>query len=143
MIAPPWPDYPMCPCGCGATGFKLAHRSGHLVKVCRCASCIGRRNRERGQRGEARRHRRLGGQGMTPRDDLMHLYSVNVATEDKTGDQIPAHFVSFAASETARHWFGQAEKKIPIGSDALPALYLELSPSKWYLVIKGEGRSLR
>ena len=60
---------------------------------------------------------------MTPRDDLMHLYSVNVATEDKTGDQIPAHFVSFAASETARHWFGQAEKKIPIGSDALPALY--------------------
>lgn len=141
-----WPGKPTCPCGppsCGAVGLKLAHASGHLARLCRCASCLGRRNRNRGQRGEARRHKRLGGEGWTPRDDLMHLYSVNIATEDKVGAQIPRKFAAFVESETARHWFHQATKKIPVGADALPALYLELSPSKAYLVVDVSGKKLR
>ena len=128
-----------CPCeSCDIVGTKIAAKSGHLVG-CRCASCRNRNNRARGQRGEARRHRRLGGQGTTPRDDLMHLYSINVATEDKVGAQVPAKFVSFVHSETARHWWAQASKKIPVGSGALATLYLEVSPSEWYLVVRGEG----
>jgi hypothetical protein len=135
----PWPGYPLCPCGCEATGLKLAAKSGHLARLCTCMSCRNRGNRNRGQRGEARRHRRLGGEGSTPRDDLMHLYSINIATEDKVGKQIGATFPAFVRGVFATDAFRQAEKKIPVGSDALPALYLELGPNEWYLVIRGHG----
>ena len=73
----------------------------------------------------------------------MYLYSLNIATEDKVGAQVPRKFASFVESETARHWWAQAEKKIPVGSDAFPTLYLELSPSRTYLVIRLDGRRLR
>jgi hypothetical protein len=73
----------------------------------------------------------------------MHPYSVNVATEDKTGNQIPRKFVEFVNSETARKWWHQAEKKIPVGVDAFPSLYLEVTPSQPYLVVKLDGRNLR
>lgn len=135
----PWEGYPACPCGCGAEGFKLAFKSGHLARVCKCIACRNRGNRNRGQRGEARRHRRLGGEGNTPRDDLMHLYSINIATEDKVGKQVGATFPAFVHGKFASDAFFQAEKKIPIGSDALPTLYLELGPNEWYLVVRGHG----
>jgi hypothetical protein len=56
---------------------------------------------------------------------------------------VPAKFVSFVNSETARDWFAQAEKKLPVGSDALPALYLEVTQGQTYLVVKLSGKALR
>lgn len=85
----------------------------------------------------------LGGEGFTPRDDLHHSYSINVTTEDKNGAQIPRKFVEFLHSETARHWFAQAEKKLPVGSDAFPSLYLEITEGETYLVVKLNGKALR
>lgn len=140
-VQPPWATWPECPCGCGHEGLKLT-RAGH-VKGCACRSCTGKRNRKKGQAAEARRHRSLGGVGTTPRDELAHCYSLNITTEDKTGAQIPAKFISFVHSETARHWFRQAEKKLPVGNDALPALYLEVTSGETYLVVKLEGKAMR
>jgi hypothetical protein len=137
--------HPGEPCPClidGCTGSKLSVKSGHVVG-CVCRSCMGRRNRKKGQAAEARRHRSLGGVGWTPRDDLHHPYPLTVTTEDKTGGQVPAKFVAFVNSETARHWFAQAEKKLPVGSDALPALYLEVTEGQTYLVVKLSGKALR
>jgi hypothetical protein len=140
-------DYhPGDPCPCevpGCVGSKLSFKTGHVSRGCICRSCIGRRNRKKGQAGEARRHRRLGGVGTTPRDELAHCYSINVTTEDKVGKQIPASFRTFIDSEKARVWFRQAEKKLPIGNDAFPALYLELSQGQAFLVVKLDGKTLR
>lgn len=132
-----------CPCGCGATGSRLAQKSGHVARECSCPSCRNRRNRNRGQRTEARRHRRLGGQGFTPNDELGTSYSINITTQDKGGKQVPASFRKFAEGEFFRHAISQAERAAPVGSGALPALYLELSPSRAYLVVDVGGRDLR
>lgn len=140
----PWVGYPCCPCdapNCQEVGQKLT-RAGHVIG-CRCRSCTGKRNRAKGSRAEMRRHRTLGGTGYTPRDDLHHSYSINVTTEDKTGAQISRKFVEFVGSETARHWFAQAEKKLPVGSDAFPSLYLEVTEGQTYLVVKLNGKALR
>ncbi len=147
VAAEPWPGFPACPCGCGATGLKLQVRLAkdgrHHVVGCKCRSCIGRRNRQAGQASERRRHKRLGGQGGTPNDELAYCYSINVSTQDKHGGQIPASFVAFITSEWARHALRQAEKKLPVGSDAMPALYLEPTRLGSWLVVKVPARGLR
>jgi len=83
-------SYVQCPCGCEVWSPRGLARHGHVphcgeesygaVQICR--ACLGRRNRSRGQRGEARRHRRLGGEGWTPNDELAFSYSINVTTQD-------------------------------------------------------------
>lgn len=142
-VEPLWPTAPACPCGCGAEGLKLAAKSGHLARLCTCLSCRNRNNRARGKAGNRRAHRRLGGEGITVDDDLYFAYSINVTIESKVGNQIGASFPKFVGSERARHWFRQAEKKIPVGSDAMPALYLELAPKDAYLVVKVPSKGLR
>lgn len=141
-VIPPWPDWPECPCLItGCEGLKLT-RVGHVVG-CVCASCRGARNQRKGKRGESNRHKRLGGAGWTPHDELAWCYSLNISTQDKKGDQVPAKFVSFVHSETARKWFRQAALKMPVGADALPALYLEPSGGGAYIVVDVSGRKLR
>ena len=73
----------------------------------------------------------------------MHAYSLNIATEDKTGQQVPATFARFIGLEWTRHAFAQATKKVPVGSDAYPALYIELAPSRAFLVVDLQGKALR
>lgn len=132
--AKPWQPYDPCPCDCGQVGWKLK-RNGHVVG-CSCRSCIGKRNRAKGQRTEANRHRNLGGQGWTVRDEFPHTYPITVTTEDKTGNQIPASFTKFLGLEWTRHALRQAEKKMPVGNDAFPALYLEPPGGGAWLLVK-------
>ena len=136
-----------CPCGftdwgpCKVFGTKLT-RYGHLVG-CACSSCIGRRNRRSGQKTEAKRHRRLGGQGQTPRDELAYSYSINVTTEDKHGTQIPISFHSFIDTVWFKRALRQAEKKVPVGSDALPILVLDCGRKGMWMVGPLPERGLR
>lgn len=126
---------------CGVVGTKL-QKNGHL-KGCTCRSCIGRRNRRSGQRTEAKRHRRLGGQGQTPRDELAFSYSINITTEDKVGRQIPVSIRSFVQSKWAKDALRQAEKKLPVGSDSLPALFLDLSRDGTWVIFRVPAKGLR
>lgn len=143
MTAAAWVPYMPCVCGCGVTAAKAHMKPPWHSHGCKCPACRGFRNQKKGKAGEYRRHRRLGGEGGTPHDELAYCYSINITTQDKVGYQIPASFVSFIGSEFARHAFRQAEKKLPVGSDAMPTLYLEVTPSDWYLLVKGRGRNLR
>lgn len=122
-----------CPCGCNAVG-KLSPR-GHN-RGCICRSCIGRRNRRNGQRGEMNAHRSLGGTGRTPADEVGHTYSLNVKPQVKAGQQIPAAFSSFIASEWFRHAISQAERSIPVGVDAKPAVQMLPSGGGIWMVVK-------
>jgi len=138
-----------CPCeddgslrqGQCVWGTRL-QKNGHL-KGCLCRPCIGRRNRRSGQRTEAKRHRRLGGQGQTPRDELAYSYSINITSEDKHGAQIPANFLKFIELEWTRHALRQAEKKLPIGSDAMPALVLDCGRKGMWMVVPVPEKGLR
>jgi hypothetical protein len=132
-----------CPCGCGATGSKLSFKTGHIVRSCTCRSCIGRRNRKKGQAAEAKRHRMLGGEGQTIRDDLHHAYSLNVSVEDKSGSQCPVKLVSGMQSEFMRRAFSQATRKIPVGSDAYPAVMLHPHGGGAYLLVDCSRKELR
>ena len=142
MMAP-WEGWPACPCGCGVEGLKLQERHDKHLVGCTCRPCIGRRNRRSGQKTEAKRHRRLGGQGQTPRDELAYSYSLNVTTEDKHGAQIPASFLKFIDLEWTRHALRQAEKKVPTGSDALPILVLDCGRKGMWMVGPLPERGLR
>jgi hypothetical protein len=123
----------LCPCGCEVTGYltKFDHARG-----CTCRSCLGRRNRRKGQKAEAGRHKALGGTGFTPRDELGHVYPILVVTQDKAGAQIPASFLKFTQSEFCRHAMWQAELATPIGSGAFPSVYLQPPghTGRWLLV---------
>lgn len=133
-----------CPCQhprCDVIGTKLT-RQGYLVG-CKSPQAVGKRNKKKGQRGEARAHKLLGGTGPTIRDDLFHLYSINISLEVKTGNQVPAKLVSSVESEFMRSAFGQARKKIPVGTDALPAVLVQPHGGGSYLVVDVGGKTLR
>lgn len=142
--SPATQEFGPCPCGsprCDVMGTKLT-RFGTLVG-CKGPAALGRRNKRKGNKANARAHKRLGGSGITVNDDLYHAYSVNHSVEVKTGNQIPAHFTHFVNTS----WFGsairQAAKKIPVGSGAFPSVCLEFSPSRAYLVTDLSGGGLR
>ena len=132
-----------CPCekeegrgGKCVVGTKLTRR-GHLIG-CTCRPCIGSRNKRKGRRSEAKTYRALGGEGpQTLKDDLMFTMSLDIAYENKSGAQIPQSFKRFIESEWLRHALRQAEKKIPVGSNADPAVVLDCGRSgRWVLVKK-------
>lgn len=140
-VVEPWPGWPACPCECGVEALKLK-RNGHVIG-CRCRPCIGTRNKRKGYKTEARGHKRLGGKGGTVRDDLYHAYSLNHSVEMKGGAQVPQTFINFILGAWIKDAMGQAVKKIPVGSDALPSVLIELSPSRAYLVTDVSGKELR
>jgi hypothetical protein len=130
----PWPGYPSCPCGCGSVGLKLQLRYDKHVVGCVCRACIGRRNRRKGQKGQSRMHKRLGGTGWTPsQEEAARPYTVEVTVmpESKTGGQIPASFDKFIATEWFRRALSQSERAVPVGSGALPAVVIR---GDWCLI---------
>ena len=137
-----WEPFSPCPCGCAVVSGKLSVRFGH-VRNCACPSCRGRRNKRKGSAANSRAHRRLGGVGIMVNDDLFHAYSLNHSLEVKTGAQLPAKLLEGLRSEWSRTAFRQAEKKVPVGSDALPTICLEVGPSEAYLLTDVSGRALR
>jgi hypothetical protein len=127
-----------CHCGLeGCRGSKLSSKTGHVVG-CVCRPCLGRRNRKKGHRAQATAHRKLGGTGFTPHDEESgRTYSVEVQAEVKAGSQIPRSFVAFSGLDWTRRAFSQAERAIPVGVQAYPAVYLQLPERKGhYLVVK-------
>lgn len=147
-MTPTTQEFGPCPCQSEATGIQCVlegtklTRYGHLVG-CTCRSCLGRRNKRKGAKANARGHKRLGGQGGTVNDDLYYSYSINLSVEVKTGAQIPRTFLTFISGAWIHDAMGQATKKLPVGADAFPAVLIEQSPSKAYLVVDVGGRSLR
>lgn len=137
-----WTPYSPCPCGCPVIAGKLSLKAGH-VRGCSCSSCRNRNNRSRGQRGEARTHRRLGGKGFTPKDEMGHLYSIDVVCQVKTGAQVGKALARFVDGEFFRHAMSQAERSKPVGVDAFPSVVCELSPSRAYLIADISGKGLR
>ena len=134
-----------CPCereigrgGKCVIGTKLTN-FGHLVG-CTCRPCQGRRNKRKGRASEAKTYKALGGQGQTLKDDLMFTMSLDIAYENKAGDQIPASFTKFITSEWAKDALRQAEKKIPVGADARRALVLDCGPRGRWAVVEIRGK---
>lgn len=125
MSALPWPEFPSCPCGCGEQGMKLQLRHDKHLVGCSCRSCIGRRNKFKGQRTQARTHRRLSGEGFTPSNEESarpYIVEVSIMPESKGGDQIPAAFERFMHSEWFRRALSQSARAVPFGSGVLPAV---------------------
>jgi hypothetical protein len=122
----------LCPCGCGQSGSKLSFKTGHVVRVCDCASCRGRRNQKRGRRAQAKTHRALRGQGFTPYHEESGLfYDLTVRPEVKAGSQVPATFRRFLETDWFRRALSQSERAIPEGVDARPCVSID---GRWLVV---------
>ena len=117
---------PVCICGCGEVNLKMQLKTGHVVG-CKCPSCIGRRNRRKGQKGQAKMHKRLGGTGFTPtNEESARPYHVEclVMPESKVGGQVPASFDKFIGTEWFRRAMSQSSRAVPFGSGALPCVVI-------------------
>lgn len=138
MTIRPRPEAPPCPCGGLNCSGERVTKHGH-VRNCSCRSCIGRRNRVRGQRGQRNAHRALGGTGFTPsNEESARTYVLQVQVETKAGAQIPRNFVTFTSSDWLRRALRQAEMAIPIGTDAKAAVaMLPEGGGKWLVVKLG------
>lgn len=118
--------YPECACGCGLTG-ELTKKTGHVRRLCKCNECKGRRNQKKGQRGQRAAHRALGGIGNTPsNEEWWRAMSLDVWVEVKAGQQIPVTFTKFIEGAWFRSALGQAQRALPVGVDAKPAVFLVL-----------------
>lgn len=125
-----WQPYDPCPCECGIIGWKL-RRNGHVVG-CKCRSCIGGRNRKKGQAAQAKAHRALGGQGFTPTHEESGLYyDLTVRPEVKTGNQVPASFRKFVTLDWTRRALSQSERAIAVGIDARASICID---GRWLVV---------
>jgi hypothetical protein len=119
-----------CPCGCSAISAKLT-RFGH-VKGCICRSCIGRRNRARGQRAHATAHRAAGGEGFTPsNEESARPYTLQIVFESKAGSQVPKSFTKFIGTDWFRRALSQSERGLPFGSRAKAGVAIN---GKWIVV---------
>ncbi len=122
-----------CICGCGEVNLKTQLRTNHVIG-CKCPSCIGRRNKRKGQAGQAKMHKRLGGDGWTPtNEESARPYNVEclVMPESKVGGQVPASFDKFIATEWFRRALSQSARAVPLGSGALPCVVLR---GQWAVV---------
>ena len=126
---------------CLVQGTKLT-KYGHL-KGCTCRSCLGRRNKSKGRRSEAKVYRALRGEGPTKKDDLMFTMSLDVAYEHKSGAQIPKSIRDFIASKFLEDALRQAEKKKPVGVDCNLVVTLDLGRKGMWMVGPLPERGLR
>ena len=133
-------DFGPCPCGegiggirtCATQGTKLT-RYGHLVG-CTCRPCLGRRSKRKGQKAQAKMHKRLGGEGFTPsNEESARPYEVTVLVmpESKTGGQVPASWDKFIGTDWFRRALDQSTRAAPVGSGVLPAVVIR---GDWCLV---------
>lgn len=120
----PLPDsYGPCPCGCPVRSAHASAKTGH-VRGCVCRPCVGRRSRRAGRKHQTDGHRALGGD---PRfspanEETARTYTVELMVEHKSGDQVPRSFRKFVALEWTRRALSQAERALPVGSGARPAI---------------------
>lgn len=129
-----WPTYPICPCGCGAQGTKLQLKNDRHLVGCVCRPCIGRRNRSKGQRAQAKMHRGLGGEGFTPTTEESarpYQIEVTIMPESKTGGQVPTSFTKFITTDWFRRALEQSTRAVPVGSGARPAVVID---GNWVVV---------
>jgi len=114
-----------CPClRCDIIGSKLT-KHGHLVG-CSCPSCMGRRNRRRGQAAQAKGHRALGGTGFTPsHEESTGGYPIVVQVEHKTGQQVPANFYRFIETDWFRRALSQAQRAVRVGDGSMPSVMID------------------
>ena len=125
-----WQPYDECPCGCGVVGHKL--KKNGCVVGCKCRSCIGKRNRRKGQAAQAKGHRALGGEGFTPgNEESVGGYPIVVQVEHKTGSQIPASFTKFITLDWTRRALSQANRARRVGDGSMPAVMLD---GRWLVV---------
>ena len=127
-------DFGPCPCGLERClmGTKLTVR-GHL-RLCVCPSCNGLRSKRKGQKAQAKMHKRLGGEGFTPsNEESARPYEVTVLVmpESKTGGQVPASWDKFIGTEWFRRALDQSTRAAPVGSGVLPAVVIR---SDWCVV---------
>lgn len=133
------------PCACGESaceqiGTKLSkaldeETAPHLVG-CRCIRHRNRRNQSKGKRGQAKGHRALGGQGMTPsNEESVGGYDVRCQVEWKTGEQIPASFTKFVSLDWTRRALSQANRARRIGDGSMPTVGIVIG-GKTYLVVE-------
>lgn len=124
----PWAGYPGCPCGLlDCFGQKIANATGH-VKGCICVSCRGRSNRSAGHRSQDRAHKKLGGSGRSrEHEEANKPYTVEVTlqAESKIGGQVPQSWRDFIGSRWFEDARRQAERAVPFGSGALPAVAVD------------------
>lgn len=124
-----------CPCGeerCDVIGTKLT-KFGELVG-CKSFAAQGRRSQRKGKAGQARMHRRLGGSGFTPSNEEAarpYTVEVQVMPEHKTGQQVPASFDRFIATDWLKRALSQSERAVPFGSGVLPAVVIR---GDWCLI---------
>jgi len=130
-----------CNCGCNVIGTKLKVKScieTGCVVGCRSRICTGRRNKRKGRKAQARGYRLLGGSApFTPgHEENAGTLTVEVQVEMKSGSQIPANFRRFIELEWTRRALSQAERAVPEGVQANPALYLEPPRAGRWLVVR-------
>jgi hypothetical protein len=134
-----------CPCGCETIASKISFKTGH-VRGCKCRSCIGRRNRNKGQRAQRNAHQRLGGIGMTPTNEesgLAYQVTLLVRPEVKKGEQVSKRLLAALSLAWSRRAFRQSERAIPEGSGILPAVYIEPDGETDAWIIVRVPRTLR
>ena len=126
------PAATMRPWICKQEGTKLT-RYGHLVG-CTCRPCLGRRNKRKGQKAQAKMHKRLGGTGFTPsHEEAARPYTVEVTVmpESKTGSQVPTSFDKFITTEWFRRALDQSTRAVPVGTGVRPAVVIR---GQWAVV---------
>lgn len=139
VVQTPWEGWPACPCGCGMEGLKLSTKTGHLVRLCTCTSCVHRRSQAKGKRGQAKGHRALGGIGFTPsNEESTNAYEIRVQVEHKHGYKgQTTKLYGFIATEFFRRALSQAERARRVGDGSMPAVMFD---GRWLLVDCKRGK---
>lgn len=136
-----------CVCGCGVHHSRLNKR-GHAwgCRGMKCG-CVGRRSRSKGRDGQARMHKRLGGEGLrSSHEEAARPYPIAVAVESKVGGQVPANLRKALDSEWFTDALEQAREQIKdsgplwVFKDVAvftcrPSVYVEISRSRAYLIV--------
>lgn len=134
-----------CPCGepdCDMQGTILLKKTGHL-RGCGCTPCRNAGNHKAGHRSQDRTHAKLGGRGRAPTNEASarpYVAEIAVMPESKTGDQLPASWRKFIASDWFRHAIAQADRAVPVGSGVVPAVSID---NRYLVVDLGEQKRVR
>lgn len=88
-----------CGCGCGLHGayrVKLSRDGERHVRVCKCPRCMGKRNRQKGDRKAAQARRRLNLSGANTRHE--EHWRGSLLIEAKAGAQVGPIWTRFKAA---------------------------------------------
>lgn len=138
---PNWNPGDPCPCGnekCPPS-LKLVGKNRHH-RGCVCRSCIGSRNRKRGQVGQRKTWRALGGEGVTPsNEESSPVLEVRVRPEVKRGKQANS-IVRLIQLDFVRRAFNQSRKGQRTGDGTKPSVALWPEGGGGWLIVELEER---